>query len=145
MGFQTHRGPLFPFEADRGIKGDPVKPGEKLGVPFEGVKRLKRVQERILNDVCGVIGALNQSQRGVKKSCLVTGYQLSKGFPSAAQTVRDEPAIVVVHDLLQIPTFRARSEFPEPVQKLRPGDDSNYTTPAPGGSKETLQGVVRAE
>jgi hypothetical protein len=90
--------PLLPLQTDRGVERNPVQPRKKLRVSLKRVQRLIRAQERVLNDISGIVGAVNQSQRGIVKPCLVSGYQLAEGVPLAAQTVRDEPAIVVVHD-----------------------------------------------
>ena len=102
--------PLFPLQTDRAVECDSVQPGEKLGVALEGVERLVSVQEGILNDIRGILGVDPQPDDGVVKPCLVSGYQFTEGVPSAAQAFRDEPAIVVAHNLLPCSTgFRRGS------------------------------------
>ena len=112
---QAYRRPLLPLQADRRVEGDAVKPGKKLGVPLEGVERLVRIQERVLNNVGGVFRVIDESDGGVVKPALVTRYQFAEGLTMAAETFRDQSAIVVAHDLLPPWTWNGRAEFPEPL------------------------------
>ena len=54
---------------------------------------------------------------GVEKPCLVTGYEFAEGIPSAVEALRDQPAIVVAHDLLPGSTLAGHGEFPGPNRK----------------------------
>ena len=66
------------------------------------MERLVSVQECILNDVGGIFRIGDQSDDRVVKPCLISGYQLTEGVLTAAKTFRDEPAIVVAHNLLPV-------------------------------------------
>ena len=58
------------------------------------------VQESILNDISGILWMGDKPEDCIVKPSLISRYQHTKGVLTAAETFRDEPAILVTHNLL---------------------------------------------
>ena len=97
---ETERCAFLPLERDGGVERDAIQPGKKLRVSLEGMQCLISVKERVLNDIRGIFRMGDETDDRVVKPSLISRYQHTKGVLTAAETFRDEPAILVAHNQL---------------------------------------------
>src|SRR5438067_1172787 len=112
-GVDTQGQPLLPLQADGGVDGDAVQPGEQLRLALEAVQRLIGVEEGLLDDILGVVGVVDQSIDRVIKAVLVAPDQLAKSCRSPLQTLSDKPLVVGAHGSLAQLDDAGESKVPD--------------------------------
>ena len=76
---RNHR-PASPLVADGRVKGDPVQPSVKLALAAERLQLDERLDQRLLDDVSGVLGVADHVEDRVEEPVLVFQDQFPKGL-----------------------------------------------------------------